>query len=110
MSWSATHARPRVDATWNWPYHIGLCRAAGIWRSHRLYQLTVGEEQQPAAMVFLLRKERWIEAGLGAVYVWYLSTAPESLLSVTTLSGGRGVPGMLGLAAPEIARSRRQHP
>jgi hypothetical protein len=94
--------RRRVDEKWNWPYQIEFCRAAGLWRGPRVYQLTVGKEEQPAAMVFLLRKERWIDPGAGAVYVWYLSTAPDSVLSVTTLSGGMGVPGLVGLAALDI--------
>jgi hypothetical protein len=94
--------RPRVDATWNWPAHIELCRAAGIWRSVRIYQMTVGPEDQPAAMICLLRDERWIDEGRSAVYLWYLSTAPDSLLSVMTIGGNTGVPGLLGLAVLDV--------
>lgn len=97
----------RVDRGWDWSNLVlPLVRYGGIARSAALYALSVGAEDRPAGLLALLERERWpLDDQQEAVFVWYLSTAPRSLLNVTSLGGQVVEPSMLGQAALDVALS-----
>jgi hypothetical protein len=95
----------RPDADWNWPYQIAPLVLFGMsHRRGRIFQLTVGSEQRPAAMIALLSRERWcLDAQNSASFLFFLSTAPPECLIVTNDSGHDVSPKMIGQAALDLA-------
>ncbi len=95
---------PRADQGWDWRKIALLLWGAGMRRGPRLFQLQVGPELRPVAMLALLENERWVnDPQRPAVYVWYLSTAPRSISSATGVDGSPCTPGLVGKAALDVA-------
>ena len=98
---------PRADTGWAWHWDRvirPLLFHGGRKRKAALYRLSVGSRDRPAAMLAVLTEERWpLDPALDAVYVWYLSTAPDEVLTVDTLSGESGIPGKISQAALDVA-------
>jgi hypothetical protein len=54
----------RADVRWDWVVEIpALVFYGGRRRSPRMFQITVGPDNRPAAMIALLENERWLNAG-----------------------------------------------
>ncbi|TGD96124.1 hypothetical protein [Methylobacterium nonmethylotrophicum] len=74
------HYSTRPDTNWNWQRNIMPLILLGMGhRGGRLFQVTVGTDERPAAMIALLSRERWcLDAGKSATFVFFLSAAPDS--------------------------------
>lgn len=95
----------RPDAAWNWPMLIQpLTLLGGLRRGGRLFQVTIGAEQKPAAMIALLSNERWFEDwSQPATFLWFLSAAPPEALSFEDARGVRIKPRQVGRTAFDVA-------
>ncbi len=92
--------RDRADREWNWNQHRVVALLAGARRKPRFFQIRVGSDNRPAAMMLLLGNERWPgEETLPATYLWYLSVATRGFL--TYPDGSRPID--VGLAAIDAA-------
>ena len=72
----------RADRDWDWVWEIPILTfAVGAIRRPRLFQLAHVEDNFPLGMIALLENERWPrDHALPAVYVWYLTGAPDTAL------------------------------
>lgn len=95
----------RPDAGWNWPYVIAPFTLFGGWRrTCRIFQISLRDDNLPAAMIAILQNERWFDdEHEQAVFLWYLSTAPASMLTKIDSFGAAHYPTMIGTAALDIA-------
>lgn len=97
--------RSRPDRNWDWGRLIPvLIIFGGRLRRGRLFQMTVGSDQRPAAMVALLENERWpADHLMTASFLWFVSTAPRALLETSDGNGSGCTPRLVGRAARQIA-------
>ncbi|MCJ2036864.1 hypothetical protein [Methylobacterium sp. J-068] len=97
--------RRRADVAWNWPNIIRpMTMAVGVRRGGRLFQMTIGDEQRPAAMISLLTKERWFaDRRQPATYLWFLSRAPTETLTFRDRDNAAFTPRQVGQAAFDVA-------
>lgn len=95
----------RPDADWNWRRIIPVLTFVGAHRrGGRIFQMTVGPDEKPAAMVAILETERWYaDTSLPATFLWFLSTAPAQCLSIVDDRGVTLSPKLIGRAAFDIA-------
>lgn len=95
----------RADARWpRWyPYISTIVFFGNLNRKARIFQISVGQDRFPVAMIALLEEERWIDAHQEpSVFLWYLSTAPETYLNSIAHRVG-GIPKLLGRTALDVA-------
>ncbi|WP_145701894.1 hypothetical protein [Azospirillum baldaniorum] len=100
----------RADAGWDWNLKIPMAAfMGGMVRQPRLFQVTAGPSAHPAAMIAILLNERCFYSAGPAAFLWYLSTAPDPCIKVQTRGGRIDSPGMLGLAALDVALTLSLH-
>lgn len=70
----------RPDRDWDWVWEIPILTfAVGVVRRPRIFQLSLAHDDFPLGMIALLENERWpADHGLPAVYVWYVTAAPNA--------------------------------
>lgn len=95
----------RPDANWNWPFNIiPIVLFGHPHRRGRIFQITLGTERRPAAMIAVLTNERWcLDPQKSAAFVFYLSAAPAAWLGMHDASGNPITPKMVGQATLDVA-------
>jgi hypothetical protein len=94
----------RADANWKWHSRIApIVFYGGFRRRPRIFQMTIGRDKVPAAMIAILEEERWVEnSSENAVFLWFLSTAPDAYWQ-TVVNDLPGMPKLVGRAALDVA-------
>ena len=89
----------RVDRNWDWRWQIPLITfGGGLVRRPRMFQLCRASDAFPLGMLALLENERSInDHAQSAVYVWYLTGAPDNAVR------DRGAPKGITTAVLDIA-------
>lgn len=89
----------RADRNWDWRWQIPLITfGGGLARRPRMFQLCRASDSFPLGMLALLENERSInDHSQPAVYVWYLTGAPEAAVQ------DKGAPKGITTAVLDIA-------